>query len=129
MAYVALDGYALVGVGVSPLGVEYAVKIGECPYDVAKAKELMKEAGYPTGFETELWSAYNHTTAQKVTQFLQQQLQQIGIRTKITLLEAGQRGEEGESWQDPGTAPARLDYVGSWPSPRQPDSPLRPLRY
>ena len=50
------------------------------PYDLAKAKQLMKEAGYPNGFETELWSAYNHSTAQKVTQFLQQQLQQIGIK-------------------------------------------------
>src|SRR5258708_40007902 len=112
MAYVALDGYALVGVGVSPLGVEYAVKIGECPYDIAKAKELMKEAGYPTGFETELWSAYNHTTAQKVTQFLQQQLQQIGIRTKITLLEAGHRVEKRDDCLDAGHPPAAPSFDG-----------------
>jgi glutathione transport system substrate-binding protein len=43
------------------------------------------------------WSAYNHTTAQKVTQFLQQQLGQIGIKAKITLLEAGQRVEKVEA--------------------------------
>ena len=110
-----------------PQGVEYSVKLGPWPYDVAKAKQLLTEAGYPNGFETELWSAYNHTTAQKVTQVLQQQLQQIGIKTKITLLEAGQRVEKVESWQDPKTAPVRLYYVGWSTSTGEADWALRPL--
>ena len=74
LAKVAFNGYATPAEGVVPAGVEYSVKLGAWPYDVAKAKKLMAEAGYPDGFETELWSAYNHSTAQKVTQFLQQQL-------------------------------------------------------
>jgi glutathione transport system substrate-binding protein len=127
LAKVAFNGYATPAEGVAPQGVEYAVKIGPWPYDVAKAKQLMTEAGYPNGFETELWSAYNHTTAQKVTQFIQQQLQQIGIRTKITLLEAGQRVEKVESWQDPKTAPVRLYYVGWSTSTGEADWALRPL--
>jgi glutathione transport system substrate-binding protein len=127
LAKVAFNGYATPAAGVAPQGVEYAVKIGPWPYDVAKAKALLKEAGYPDGFETELWSAYNHTTAQKVTQFLQQQLQQIGIKTKITLLEAGQRVEKVESWQDPKTAPVRLYYVGWSTSTGEADWALRPL--
>jgi ABC-type transport system substrate-binding protein len=110
-----------------PRAREYAVNLGEWPYDVAKAKELLKEAGYPNGFETDLWSAYNHTTAQKVSQFLQQQLQQVGIRTKITLLEAGQRVEKVESWQDPKTTPVRLLYVGWSTSTGEADWALRPL--
>jgi len=127
LAKVAFNGYATPATGVAPQGVEYAVKIGEWPYDLAKAKELMKEAGYPNGFETELWSAYNYTTAQKVTQFIQQQLQQIGIKTRITLLEAGQRVEKVESWQDPATAPVRLYYVGWSTSTGEADWALRPL--
>jgi glutathione transport system substrate-binding protein len=127
LAKVAFNGYATPAMGVAPQGVEYAVKIGEWPYDLAKAKALMKEAGYADGFETELWSAYNHSTAQKVTQFLQQQLQQIGIRTKITLLEAGQRVEKVESWPDPKTAPVRLYYVGWSTSTGEADWALRPL--
>jgi glutathione transport system substrate-binding protein len=127
LAKVAFNGYATPAHGVVPQGVEYAVNMGEWPYDVAKAKELLKEAGYPNGFETELWSAYNHTTAQKVSQFLQQQLQQVGIRTKITLLEAGQRVEKVESWQDPKTAPVRLLYVGWSTSTGEADWALRPL--
>jgi glutathione transport system substrate-binding protein len=129
LAKVAFNGYATAAEGVAPQGVEYAVKIGPWPYDVAKAKQLMTEAGYPNGFETELWSAYNHTTAQKVTQFLQQQLGQIGIKAKITLLEAGQRVEKVESWQDPATAPVRLYYVGWSTSTGEADWALRPLLY
>jgi glutathione transport system substrate-binding protein len=129
LAKVAFAGNATPAEGVAPEGVQYAVKIGTWPYDLAKAKQLMTEAGYPNGFETELWSAYNHTTAQKVTQFLQQQLQQIGIRTKITLLEAGQRVEKVESWQDPATAPVRLYYVGWSTSTGEADWALRPLLY
>jgi glutathione transport system substrate-binding protein len=127
LAKVAFAGYATPAEGVAPQGVEFAVKIGPWPYDVAKAKQLMAEAGYPNGFETELWSAYNHSTAQKVSQFLQQQLQQIGIKTKITLLEAGQRVEKVESWQDPKTAPVRLYYVGWSTSTGEADWALRPL--
>jgi glutathione transport system substrate-binding protein len=129
VAKVAFSGYAAPAEGVAPQGVEYAVKLGPWPYDVAKAKQLLAEAGYPNGFEVELWSAYNHTTAQKVTQVLQQQLQQIGIRTKITLLEAGQRVEKVESWQDPKTAPVRLYYVGWSSSTGEADWALRPLLY
>ena len=129
LAKVAFNGYATPAEGMAPQGVEYAVKLGPWPYDVAKAKQLLTEAGYPNGFETELWSAYNHTTAQKVSQFLQQQLQQIGIKTKITLLEAGQRVEKVESWQDPATAPVRLYYVGWSTSTGEADWALRPLMY
>jgi len=124
---VAFNGYATPAEGVVPQGVEYAVNLGAWPYDLSKAKQLLTEAGYPNGFETELWSAYNHSTAGKVTQFLQQQLQQIGIRTKITLLEAGQRVEKVESWQDPATAPVRLYYVGWSTSTGEADWALRPL--
>ncbi len=127
LAKVAFNGYAYAADGVVPQGVEYSVKLGPWPYDVAKAKKLLAEAGYPNGFETELWSAYNHTTAQKVTQFLQQQLGQIGIKTKITLLEAGQRVEKVESWQDPATAPVRLYYVGWSSSTGEADWAIRPL--
>lgn len=75
LAKVAFAGYAVPSAGVVPPGVDYAEKLGPWPYNPAKARELLKEAGYPNGFETTLWSAYNHTTAQKVIQFVQQQLQ------------------------------------------------------
>jgi glutathione transport system substrate-binding protein len=130
VAKVAFGGYATPADAIVPEGVEYSVKLGVWPYDVAKAKQLLAEAGYPNGFETELWSAYNHSIAQKVTQVLQQQLQQVGIKTKITLLEAGQRVAQVESQQEPGSkAPVKLYYVGWSASTGEADWALRPLLY
>ena len=127
VAKIAFSGYAVPADRIVPEGVEYSVKLEMLPYDVAKAKQLLAEAGYPNGFETELWSGYNHSIAQKLTQVLQQQLQQIGIKSKITLLEAGQRVEKVESWQDPATAPLRLYYIGWSSSTGEADWAIRPL--
>src|SRR5712691_4824053 len=55
LAKVAFNGYATPAEGVVPQGVEYAYKQGPWPYDVAKAKQLLADAGFPSGFETELW--------------------------------------------------------------------------
>ncbi|NKI95967.1 glutathione ABC transporter substrate-binding protein GsiB [Rhizobacter sp. SG703] len=124
---VAFSGYAIPAEGVLPHGVEYAAKLGPWPYDPAKARALLKEAGYPNGFETTLWSAYNHTTAQKVIQFVQQQLAQVGIKLQVQALEAGQRVERVESAQDPATAPVRMYYVGWSSSTGEADWAMRPL--
>ena len=127
LAKVAFAGYAVPAQGVVPPGVDFAEKLGPWPYDPAKARELLKEAGYPNGFETTLWSAYNHTTAQKVIQFVQQQLQQVGIKAQVQALEAGQRVERVESVQKPEDAGVRLYYVGWSSSTGESDWALRPL--
>ncbi len=127
LAKVAFSGHAIPAEGVLPQGVDYNVKLGPWPHDVKKAKELLAEAGYPNGFETTLWSAYNHTTAQKVIQFIQQQLAQVGIKAQVQALEAGQRVERVESAQDPKTAPVRIYYVGWSSSTGEADWALRPL--
>lgn len=112
---VAFSGYATPSVGVLPDGLDFATKQGAWPYDPAKARELLKEAGYPNGFETTLWSAYTYTTAVKTIQFVQQQLAQVGIKAQVQALEAGQRVERVESAQNPQTAPVRMYYAG-WSS-------------
>ncbi len=91
LAKVAFNGYADPAEGVAPAGVQFAEKIGRWPYDPKKARELLKEAGYPNGFETTIWSNYNHSTALKIIQFVQQQLAQVGIKASVLALEAGQR--------------------------------------
>jgi glutathione transport system substrate-binding protein len=76
--------------------IAYAQSYQPWPYDPAKARELLKEAGYPNGFSTTLWSSHNHSTAQKVLQFTQQQLAQVGIKAQVTAMDAGQRAAEVE---------------------------------
>ena len=127
LAKVAFAGYAVPAEGVVPPGVDFAEKLGPWPYDPAKARALLKEAGYPNGFETTLWSAYNHTTAQKVIQFVQQQLQQVGIKASVQALEAGQRVEKVESVPRPEDAGVRMYYVGWSSSTGESDWALRPL--
>jgi glutathione transport system substrate-binding protein len=124
---VAFSGYAIPAEGVLPQGVEYAVKLGPWPYDPAKARALLKEAGYPNGFESQLWSAYNHTTARKVIQFLQQQLAQVGIKVQVQALESGQAVAQVQNAQDPATAPVRMYYVGWSSSTGEADWAIRPL--
>jgi len=56
------------------------------PYDPAEAKKLLAKAGYPNGFETVL--TYQPTQKERF-EAIQQNLQAVGIRCKMNMLEAG----------------------------------------
>jgi glutathione transport system substrate-binding protein len=127
LAKVGFSGYAKVIDGVVPQGVDNADKIGAWPYDPKKARELLKEAGYPNGFESTLWSAYNDGTSVKVVQFLQQQLAQVGIKVSVEVLESGQRVQRVQQVQKPEDAKVRMYYAGWSSSTGEADWALRPL--
>ncbi len=55
-------------------------------YDLEKAKELMKEAGYEDGFKLTLWGD-NSTQEIKGMTFVTQQLAQIGIDVEVVPME------------------------------------------
>jgi len=127
LAKVAFNGYAVPARGFVPGGLQYALDMEPIAYDVQKAKALLKEAGYPNGFESVLWSGYNNTTSQKVIQFVQQQLAQVGIKVSVQALEPGQRAELVDSWPNPQTAKVRMYYIGWSASTGEADWALRPL--
>ncbi len=123
---VAFAGYATPATGVVPPSIAYAQSYKPWPYDPVKARELLKEAGYPNGFSTTLWSSHNHSTAQKVLQFTQQQLAQVGIKAQVTAMDAGQRAAEveGKGQKESGV---RMFYTGWSASTGEADWALSPL--
>jgi len=63
------------------------------PYDPEKAKELLAEAGYPNGFETEIWAMpvarpYN-PNARKIAEIMQAQLAKVNVDVEIVTYEWG----------------------------------------
>ncbi|WP_442801093.1 glutathione ABC transporter substrate-binding protein GsiB [Serratia rubidaea] len=123
---VAFAGYAAPAQGPLPPTIDFASRYQPWPYDPAKARELLKEAGYPNGFSTTLWSSHNHSTAQKVLQFTQQQLAQVGVKVKVTAMDAGQRAAQVESVGVKDTG-VRMFYTGWSASTGEADWALSPL--
>lgn len=123
---VAFLGYATPATGIMPPTIAYSVSYPEIAYDPDKARALLKEAGYPNGFTTNLWSSHNHSTAQKVLQFIQQQLAAVGITAKVTAMDAGQRAAQVES-QDQKNSGLRLFYTGWTASTGEANWALSPL--
>lgn len=82
--------------------------------NIEKAKQLLKEAGYPKGFETEIWGNTNSDTM-KGMQFIQQQLKQIVVKVEIKSMEEGTLSDEIYGAQTPDDAKLQMWYV-SWSS-------------
>lgn len=71
----------------------YDDSIQETPHSYAQAKQLLIEAGYPNGFEMDLWAmpvqrAYN-PNAVKMAELIQQDLGKIGVSARIVSFEFG----------------------------------------
>lgn len=124
---VAYAGFAVPAEGVMPSMLPGYEKLGPWPYNPQKARELLKEAGYPQGFSTVLWSGYSNSTSAKALQFIQQQLRQVGIKVETKLLEPGVRASDVYGVQNPKDAKHRLYYIGWSDATLDPDFTLRPV--
>ena len=123
---VAYNGFAVPSTGYLPTQIEGGLDLGPFPYNPKRARELLKEAGYPNGFRTTLWSGYNDGKTMKTLQFLQQQLAQVGIRAETKALEAGQRTVIYGA-KTPQESQHQLYLIGWTNSAAEPDWGLRPL--
>ena len=79
---------------VSPVHPEYA-KVPAPPRDVAKAKQLLADAGYPNGLDTEVAARSSDTAAWELVaiQAMVEQWKEAGIRVKINVLPSTQYWE------------------------------------
>ncbi|MCT2388481.1 glutathione ABC transporter substrate-binding protein GsiB [Erwinia pyrifoliae] len=122
LAKVAFAGYATPASGIVPPSIQYAQQYATPEYNPAKARQLLKEAG----FTTTLWSSHNHSTAQKVLQFTQQQLAQVGIKVEVTAMDAGQRAAQVED-KGQKESGVRMFYTGWSASTGEANWALTPL--
>lgn len=124
---VVMNGYG--SVATSMVGEEVQHYKGNDPYsyDPEKAKELLKEAGYPDGFTTTLM--YSNTTAnQKKAEFYKQQLSEVGIDLELNGMESAVLNEKVQGADCAGADSEVECYLSGWStSTGDADWGLRPM--
>ncbi|MBY3618303.1 glutathione ABC transporter substrate-binding protein [Acinetobacter sp. CUI P1] len=95
-------------------------------YDIEKAKQLLAEAGYPDGFETEIWGE-NESETMKGMQFIQQQLALVGIKVEVKSMEGGTLSDQINAAKTPEEAKIQMWYVSWSPSSGDADGATRGL--
>ena len=123
---IVFSGYAAPLDAPIPPKLAFYAKQGEWPYDLAKAKSLLAEAGYPNGFSAELWGATS-TLAKRAMEFLQQQFAGVGVKVTVAPLEAGVSTAKLWNVQKPEDATMQMDFSAWSSSTGDADWGLRPL--
>ena len=86
-------------------------------YDPEKAKEMLGEAGFPDGFETELY-VMNTDPNPRIAQAIQQDLSQIGIKADIkALAQANVIAAGGAKDQAPMIWSGGMAWIADFPDP------------
>jgi peptide/nickel transport system substrate-binding protein len=80
----------ILGSNVDPLHPYFVDLAGAMPYDPAKAKKLLAEAGYPNGFETVVKVSPQYYYTVRSAEIIANQLAKIGVRVRIEQIEWGQ---------------------------------------
>ncbi len=83
-----MSGYGtVIGSHWPPVTPYYKDMTSRFPYDVKKAKELLKQAGYPDGFEASIKLPAIYPYSQRAGEVIADMLGQIGIKLKIEIVE------------------------------------------
>jgi peptide/nickel transport system substrate-binding protein len=80
----------VLGSNVDPLNPYFVDMSKAVPYDPAKAKKLLAEAGYPNGFDAVLRVSPQYYYTVRTGEVLVSQLSKVGVKVKIEQIEWGQ---------------------------------------
>jgi peptide/nickel transport system substrate-binding protein len=80
----------VLGSNVDPLNPYFVDLAGAVPHDPAKAKKLLAEAGYPSGFETTLRVAPQYYYTVRSGEIIADHLKKVGVTVKIEQIEWSQ---------------------------------------
>ncbi|HYM69494.1 MAG TPA: ABC transporter substrate-binding protein [bacterium] len=96
----------------------YNPNVAKYPYDPAKARDLLRQAGYPNGFPTQLWTFNVERpfipNVLEVAQRVQADLAAVGVNSKLSVMDSS------VYWSSINTLKGELTMKG-WYTPPQPD--------
>ena len=98
----------------APWELGYDPDLKQYPYDLKKAKKLLKEAGYPKGFEMPLYYFAGRSYGQKETaEVVSLYLNAVGIKCKVEGIEGAQLMAKIRAWH----TEKNSVYAGVTPTP------------
>lgn len=125
-AQVVFNGFSAPMKSIIAPNVQFYSEQKQYDYDIEKAKQLLKEAGYADGFKTTLWSG-NTSTALKVDEFLQQQLAKVGVTVTVVPQESAALNDKVFNVSKGSKGDVEMYYGGWSPSTGDADWGIRPL--
>jgi len=109
----AMFGYGrILGSNVDPLNPYFVDVSKRVPYDPAKAKKLLAEAGYPNGFDAVLRVSPQYYYTVRSAEVLVGQFAKVGIRAKIEQIEWSQW--LSQVWKDANYDMSIIGHAEAW---------------
>lgn len=107
-----MGGRGVLAAGVIPPSLDgYDPALAPFPYDSARARQLLREAGYPNGMDLELWTSQSEQFP-RIAQTIQAYLARVGIRTTIVQRDASSMREAARNGK---TDIALKDWFADYP--------------
>ncbi|MFI5239272.1 MAG: ABC transporter substrate-binding protein [Gemmatimonadales bacterium] len=107
-----MGGRGTLAAGVIPPSLDgYNPSLTPYPYDSARARALLTEAGYPNGIDIELWTSQSDQFP-RIAQTIQAYLGRVGIRVKIVQRDASSMREAARNGK---TDIALKDWYADYP--------------